>query len=59
MLLSKMKEVAEAYLGKEVKNAVVAVPAYYNYSQRQTTKDAGAISGRMCSASLMNLLPRL
>ena len=45
MLLSKMKEVAEAYLGKEVKNAVVTVPAYYNYSQRQATKDAGAISG--------------
>ena len=45
MLLSKMKEVAEAYLGKEVKNSVVAVPAYYNYSQRQTTKDAGDISG--------------
>ena len=45
MVLSKMKEVAEAYLGKEVKNAVVTVPAYYNYSQRQATKDAGAISG--------------
>ena len=40
-----MKEVAEAYLGKEVKNAVVTVPAYFNDSQRQATKDAGAISG--------------
>ena len=45
MLLSKMKEVAEAYIGKEVKNAVVTVPAYFNDSQRQATKDAGAISG--------------
>ena len=40
-----MKEATEAYLGKEVKNSVVTVPAYYNYSQRQATKDAGAISG--------------
>ncbi|EJK51576.1 hypothetical protein THAOC_28380 [Thalassiosira oceanica] len=45
MILVKMKEVAEAYLGKEVKNAVVTVPAYFNDSQRQATKDAGAISG--------------
>ena len=45
MVLSKMKEVAEAYLGNEVKNSVVAVPAYYNDIQRQATKDAGAISG--------------
>ena len=45
MVLSKMKETAEAYLGKEVKNAVVTVPAYFNDSQRQATKDAGAISG--------------
>merc|ERR1719389_164809 len=40
-----MKEIAEAYLGKEVKNAVVTVPAYFNDSQRQATKDAGSISG--------------
>jgi molecular chaperone DnaK len=40
-----MKETAQAYLGKEVKNAVVTVPAYFNDSQRQATKDAGAISG--------------
>jgi heat shock protein 1/8 len=45
MVLQKMKEVAEAYLGKEVKNAVVTVPAYFNDSQRQATKDAGTISG--------------
>eukprot|EP00580_Thalassiosira_gravida_P020722 CAMPEP_0201680376 /NCGR_PEP_ID=MMETSP0494-20130426/50563_1 /ASSEMBLY_ACC=CAM_ASM_000839 /TAXON_ID=420259 /ORGANISM="Thalassiosira gravida, Strain GMp14c1" /LENGTH=579 /DNA_ID=CAMNT_0048164095 /DNA_START=1 /DNA_END=1740 /DNA_ORIENTATION=+ len=45
MILTKMREIAEAYLGKEVKNAVVTVPAYFNDSQRQATKDAGAISG--------------
>jgi len=45
MVLGKMKEIAEAFLGKEVKNAVVTVPAYFNDSQRQATKDAGAISG--------------
>ena len=45
MVLGKMKEVAETYLGKTVKNAVVTVPAYFNDSQRQATKDAGTISG--------------
>jgi L1 cell adhesion molecule like protein len=45
MVLLKMREIAEAYLGKEVKNAVVTVPAYFNDSQRQATKDAGAIAG--------------
>jgi L1 cell adhesion molecule like protein len=45
MVLVKMKETAEAYLGKEVKNAVVTVPAYFNDSQRQATKDAGMIAG--------------
>jgi heat shock protein 1/8 len=45
MILTKMKEVAEAYLGKNVQNAVVTVPAYFNDSQRQATKDAGTISG--------------
>lgn len=45
MVLSKMKEIAESFLGKDVKNAVVTVPAYFNDSQRQATKDAGAISG--------------
>uniref|UniRef100_A0A8C9YAE5 Heat shock protein 8 n=1 Tax=Sander lucioperca TaxID=283035 RepID=A0A8C9YAE5_SANLU len=45
MVLTKMKEIAEAYLGKTVNNAVVTVPAYFNDSQRQATKDAGTISG--------------
>merc|ERR1711871_1822327 len=45
MVLIKMKEIAEAYLGKDVKNAVVTVPAYFNDAQRQATKDAGTISG--------------
>merc|ERR1712139_586770 len=45
MVLLKMKETAEAYLGKTVSNAVVTVPAYFNDSQRQATKDAGVISG--------------
>jgi len=45
MVLGKMKAIAEAYLGKEVKNAVVTVPAYFNDGQRQATKDAGTISG--------------
>ncbi|KAI6191285.1 Heat shock protein 70-C [Aphelenchoides bicaudatus] len=45
MVLVKMKEIAEAYLGKEVKNAVVTVPAYFNDAQRQATKDAGTIAG--------------
>jgi heat shock protein 1/8 len=45
MVLVKMKETAEAYLGKDVPNAVVTVPAYFNDSQRQATKDAGAIAG--------------
>ncbi|TGZ62404.1 hypothetical protein CRM22_007466 [Opisthorchis felineus] len=45
MVLTKMKETAEAYLGTKVKDAVVTVPAYFNDSQRQATKDAGAIAG--------------
>merc|ERR1719462_734930 len=45
MVLTKMKETAEAYLGVEVKNAVVTVPAYFNDQQRQATKDAGTIAG--------------
>jgi len=45
MILVKMKEIAEAYLGEEVKDAVVTVPAYFNDSQRQATKDAGTIAG--------------
>ncbi|KAJ1698908.1 hypothetical protein LUZ63_007420 [Rhynchospora breviuscula] len=45
MVLTKMREVAEAYLGASIKNAVVTVPAYFNDSQRQATKDAGVIAG--------------
>uniref|UniRef100_A0A0K8VXS2 Heat shock protein 68 n=1 Tax=Bactrocera latifrons TaxID=174628 RepID=A0A0K8VXS2_BACLA len=45
MVLTKMKETAEAYLGTSVKDAVITVPAYFNDSQRQATKDAGAIAG--------------
>ena len=45
MILGKMKKTAEEYLGKEVKNAVVTVPAYFNDAQRQATKDAGTIAG--------------
>jgi heat shock protein 1/8 len=44
MILIKMKEIAESYLGKTVKKAVVTVPAYFNDSQRQATKDAGLIA---------------
>ncbi|XP_027114671.1 luminal-binding protein 5 isoform X1 [Coffea arabica] len=45
MVLQRMKQTAESYLGKEVKNAVVTVPAYFNDAQRQATKDAGTIAG--------------
>jgi len=45
MVLTKMKETAEAYLGEKVSEAVITVPAYFNDAQRQATKDAGAIAG--------------
>jgi heat shock 70kDa protein 1/2/6/8 len=45
MVLTKMKEIAETKLGKKVQKAVITVPAYFNDNQRQSTKDAGAISG--------------
>lgn len=45
MVLLKMKETAEVYLGHEIKSAVITVPAYFNDSQRQATKDAGIIAG--------------
>merc|ERR1712047_152451 len=45
MVLTKMKETAEAYLGQPIKDAVITVPAYFNDAQRQATKDAGMISG--------------
>ncbi len=44
-ILIKMKETAEAYLGEKVTEAVITVPAYFNDSQRQSTKDAGRIAG--------------
>ena len=45
MILGKMRSIAEGFLGKEIKNAVVTVPAYFNDAQRQATKDAGTVSG--------------
>merc|ERR1712017_35855 len=45
MVLIKMKETAEAFVGKDIKDVVITVPAYFNDSQRQATKDAGAIAG--------------
>jgi len=45
MVLTKMKETAEAFTGKDIKDVVITVPAYFNDSQRQATKDAGAIAG--------------
>ena len=45
MVLTKMKETAESYLGDKVTDAVITVPAYFNDSQRQATKDAGTIAG--------------
>ena len=45
MILTKMKEVADAFLGEEIVDAVVTVPAYFNDAQRQATKDAGTIAG--------------
>ena len=45
MVLGKMRDIAEEYLGKKVQNAVVTVPAYFNDAQRQATKDAGTIAG--------------
>ena len=45
MVLVKMKEIAEDFLGETVDSAVITVPAYFNDAQRQSTKDAGSISG--------------
>src|SRR3989338_2432537 len=45
MILQKLKKDAEAYLGQEIKDAVITVPAYFNDAQRQATKDAGKIAG--------------
>jgi molecular chaperone DnaK (HSP70) len=48
MVLTKMKETAEGFLGKTIKNAVVTVPAYFNDAQRQATKDAGKCPSKCC-----------
>ena len=53
-ILQKMKETAEAYLGETVSEAVITVPAYFNDSQRQATKDAGRIAGSRSCGSLMS-----
>ncbi len=45
MILSDMKNIAEVYLGEEVKDAVITVPAYFNQKQRMATQDAGRIAG--------------
>ena len=45
MVLSKMRDTAQAFIGKNTKRAVITVPAYFNDSQRQATKDAGSIAG--------------
>lgn len=47
MVLAKMREIAEEYVGSSVKRAVVTVPACFNESQRQATKDSGLIAGRV------------
>ena len=54
MVLTKMKEVAESYLGGTVNNAVVTVPAYFNESQRQATKDAG--TGTISGLNLLRII---
>ena len=58
MVLTEMKSIAESYLGEEVTDAVITVPAYFNDSQRQATKDAGAIAGLNVCELLMNQLLR-
>ena len=54
MVLQKLKEDAESYLGEKVTQAVITVPAYFNDSQRQATKDAGKIAGLDVSVSSTN-----
>ena len=51
MILQKMKKTAEDYLGQEVTEAVITVPAYFNDSQRQATKEAGEIAGLTCATN--------
>ena len=57
MILQKMKADAEAYLGDKVDRAVVTVPAYFDNSQREATKDAGKIAGLTSSGSSMSRPP--
>ena len=59
MILSKLKADAEARLGEKVTEAVITVPAYFDDSQRQATKDAGKIAGLKLNGLLMNLRPQL
>jgi molecular chaperone DnaK len=54
MILGKLKADAEMRLGEKITEAVITVPAYFNDSQRQATKDAGAIAGLMCYGLLMS-----
>ena len=54
MVLKKMREIAEAYLGTTVKNVVVTVPAYFNDSQRKATMDAGEIGRASCRERVFN-----
>ncbi|CAI9772011.1 unnamed protein product [Fraxinus pennsylvanica] len=56
MILTKMKETTESYLGKKIKDAVATVPAYFNDAQRQATKDAGVIAGLNVQELSMNQL---
>jgi hypothetical protein len=56
MVLQKMKKTAEDYLGQEVTEAVITVPAYFNDAQRQATKEAGEIAGLKFAVSLTNQL---
>ena len=56
MVLGKMRDIAESYMGKKVKDAVVTVPAYFNDSQRQATKDAGSIAGLNVSRNINEIL---
>ena len=58
-ILGKLKADAEAKLGEKVEEAVITVPAYFDDSERQATKNAGEIAGLRCGASLMNRLRRL
>src|SRR5690606_26897614 len=56
MVLSKMKETAESYLGHKVKDVVITVPAYFNDPQRQATADAGKIAGLNVLRSSINIV---